>query len=105
MTEKLMLPMAENAGRDYAVTLLEQQDLARRYELSLIAVKASLADLASRMLNGEVVPQKSATKTKRVIATHFESSNAIKRQGALANGPQWGCTRIPLDRKPRKGTE
>jgi hypothetical protein len=82
MTEKLMLPMAPNAGREYAVTLSEQQDLARRYGMSLIALKASLEDLRSRMLSGEVVPQKTATKTKRVIDSHIESSNAVKRQGA-----------------------
>lgn len=72
MTDKIMLPMAANAGREYTVTLSEQQDLARRYGLRLEAVKASLEVLQSRMLSGEVDLQKTANKTRQAIAAHIE---------------------------------
>lgn len=84
MTMKIMLPM--DTQREYAVTLSEQQSLARRYGIALDAVKASLLVLRADLLSGVAVPQKTATKTKRVIADHFESSDAIGRQSALANG-------------------
>lgn len=77
-----MLPMSSKDGREYAVPLLEQQHLAGRYGLTLDAVRQSILVLRSRMLSGEVSPQKSATKTKKIIASHFESSNATERQGA-----------------------
>jgi hypothetical protein len=79
---KLMLPMAENQGRDYAVTELEQQDLARRYGLQLGEVRVRLKELREKMLSGDPAPQKTGNKTRLIIAVHFESSNAIGRQGA-----------------------
>ena len=91
MTQKIMLPMAENKGRDYAVTLSEQQDLARKYRLDLPKIRAGLLILRGAMLAGNPAPQKTANKTKLVIAAYFESSNAIGRQGALANGPAWAA--------------
>ena len=77
-----MLPMTAKDGHEYGVTLLEQQILARRYGLTLDAVRQSIVVLRSRMLSGEVAPQKSANKTRKIIESHFESSNAIERQGA-----------------------
>jgi len=90
MTMKLMLPMAENQGHDYAVTESEQKDLARSYGLQVDVVRERLADLREKMLAGDPAPQKTGNKTKRIIAAHFESSNVIGRQGALANGRKWG---------------
>lgn len=82
MTMKLMLPMAENTGRDYAVTASEQQDLARRYGLSLSEVRVRMLELREKMLAGNPAPQKTGNKTKLIIAAYLESSNAIGRQGA-----------------------
>ena len=82
MTHKLMLPMASNQGRDYAVTLSEQQDLARRFDLSLSEVRQCIDALRRMMLGGTVEPQKTATKTKKLILAHFENSNVTGRQGA-----------------------
>lgn len=82
MTNKLMLPMASNQSRDYAVTLSEQQDLARRFELSLGEVRQGIEALRRMMSDGTVEPQKTATKTKNLILVHFENSNVTERQGA-----------------------
>ena len=66
-----MLPMAEAAKRQYAVTLSEQQDLARRFELPLDDVRASLVKLSSQLSDGVVQPQKTGNKTKAIIEAHF----------------------------------
>lgn len=71
MSEKIMLPMSTANGRVYATTLSEQQSLARRYGLSLVDVKASLGALRLQMLSGEVMPQATATKTRKIIDDHF----------------------------------
>jgi hypothetical protein len=84
---KIFLPMM---GRKYAVTLTEQRDLARRYGVSEQAVRSALFGLQARLLDGSEELLKSATKVKKLIAHHFESSDAKGRQSALANGPMSG---------------
>ena len=79
---KIHLPMAHDVWRTYAVTLSEQQDLARRFGITMDQVRSELQALTSLLNAGEVTPQKSATKMRRVINSHFESSNATGRQGA-----------------------
>ena len=79
MSHKVMLPMV---SREYAVTLKEQQDLARRYGISFEDVLLKLSEINGLLLSGAYEPQKTATKTKRIIASHFERSNANGRQGA-----------------------
>lgn len=83
--------MSHEVWREYAVTWTEQQDLAGRFGLTVDEVRSKLLELASAMNLGEWKPQKSATKTKRVIQAYFESSNATERQGASANGPEWAA--------------
>ena len=99
MTQKFMLPMCSKDGREYAVTWTEQLALAGRYGMTIKAIRARLSELRNLMETGVIQPQKTATKTKAVIATHIESSDATERQGALANGPQVG----PHPYKPRHG--
>lgn len=77
-------------GREYAVTLTEQKDLARRYGVSEQAVRSALFELQARLLDGSEELLKSATKVKKLIARHFESSDATGRQSALANRPMSG---------------
>lgn len=91
LSKKLFLPMSCEPSRDYAVTLLEQRHLARRFGLEMHQVASELIDLRERFARGELQPQKSATKTRRIINAHFERSNATERQGALANGPAWAA--------------
>jgi hypothetical protein len=90
MTQKIMLPMAASAKRDYAVTCKEQSALAGRYGIKLADVRDRMFELSELMASGEIQPQKTGNKTKLVINSYIESSNAIGRQGALANGPQVG---------------
>ena len=82
MTQKIMLPMCSKDGREYAVTWTEQIALAGRYGMTIEAIRACLSDLRDHMATGVIQPQKSATKTKAVIAAHIERSNATERQGA-----------------------
>ena len=82
MSLKIMLPMAERAKREYAVTSLEQQDLARKFGLTVDQVRLELANLKKLMTDGAIVPVVTANRTKKIIKAHFESSNAIERQGA-----------------------
>jgi len=84
---KIFLPML---GREYAVTLSEQRDLARRYGVTEQAVRSELFVLQAHLLDGTEEILKSANKVKKLIATHIESSDAIGRQSALANGPMSG---------------
>ena len=79
LSQKLFLPMS---NKTYAVTLKEQQHLARKFGLSVDQVRSEIGRLKSLMEAGTVLPQKSATKTKKIIDFHFESSNATERQGA-----------------------
>lgn len=99
MTQKIMLPMAPSAGREYVVTVSEQKALAGRYGMKTKAICACLFELRSLMEAGEIQPQKTGNKTKAIIAAHIESSNVTERQGALANGPQVGLHPY----KPRHG--
>ena len=71
MTEKIMLPMAETACRQYAVTLSEQNDLARRFGLSIDDVRIKLSKLSDQLSVGVVQPQKTGNKTKAIIEAHF----------------------------------
>jgi hypothetical protein len=77
-----MLPMSPSAGREYAVTLSEQHFLASKYGISNEALRVCLFNLKKLMISGVISPQKTANKTKAVIASHIESSNAAERQGA-----------------------
>lgn len=83
LSKKLFLPMSSESLRDYVVTLSEQQHLARKFGLEMHEVASKLLALKERLATGELVPQKTATKTRRIIYAHFESSNATGRQGAL----------------------
>lgn len=82
LSQKLFLPMSNNVYKTYAVTLKEQQDLARRFGLSVDQVRSELDRLKNLMEAGTVPPQNTANKTKKIINAHFESSNATERQGA-----------------------
>ena len=82
MSMKIMLPMAPSAGREYAVTWTEQQALAGRYGMTIDAVRACMNDLRVLMSNGDIAPQKTGNKTKAIISSHIERSNATGRQGA-----------------------
>ena len=82
MTQKIMLPMAPSAGREYAVTLSEQQALAGRYGMTMEAIRVCLSDLGRLMATGAIQPQKTGNKIKALIAAHIESSDATERQGA-----------------------
>ena len=84
---KIFLPMT---AREYAVTLTEQRDLARRYGVSEQAVRAALFDLQALLLDGSEEILKTATKVKKLIDAHIESSDAIGSQSGLANGPMSG---------------
>lgn len=81
-SQKIYLPMAHSVWRTYAVTLKEQQDLASKFGLKLDQVRTELRVLMNRLIAGEIAQQKTATKMKKVINAHFESSNATERQGA-----------------------
>jgi hypothetical protein len=82
LSQKLFLPMSNDTRKTYAVTLKEQQDLARKFGLSVDQVCSELGRLKNLMDAGVVLPQKTANKTKQIITVHFESSNATERQGA-----------------------
>ena len=82
LSQKLFLPMSNDTRKTYAVTLKEQQDLARKFGLSVDQVCSELGRLKKLMDVGVVLPQKTANKTKQIITAHFESSNATERQGA-----------------------
>jgi hypothetical protein len=82
LSQKLFLPMSHDTCKTYAVTLREQQDLARKFGLSVDQVRSEIDRLKSLMEAGIAPPQKTATKTQKMIMAHFESSNATKRQGA-----------------------
>ena len=82
LSQKLFLPMSNNTYKTYAVPLKEQQDLARRFGLTVDQVRSELGRLKNLMEAGTVLPQKTANKTKKIINAHFESSNATERQGA-----------------------
>ena len=82
LSQKLFLPMSNNVYKTYAVTLKEQQDLARRFGLSVDQVRSELDRLKNLMEAGTVPLQNTANKTKKIINAHFESSNATERQGA-----------------------
>ena len=79
LSQKLFLPMS---NKTYAVTLKEQQDLARRFGLSVDQVRSELDRLKNLMEAGTVPLQNTANKTKKIINAHFESSNVTERQGA-----------------------
>ena len=79
MKSKIFLP---THGRNYVVTLSEQADLACRYGITSEKVELLLAGLGEMMLSGLIEPQRTATKTKRLIGSHIESSNVMERQGA-----------------------
>lgn len=79
LSQKLFLPMS---NKTYAVTLKEQQDLVRRFGLSVDQVRSELDRLKNLMEAGTVHPQNTANKTKKIINAHFESSNVTERQGA-----------------------
>ncbi len=82
LSQKLMLPMSNDTRKTYVVTLKEQQELARRFGLSVDQVCSELGRLKTLMEAGTVPSQKTANKTKKIIDAHFESSNATERQGA-----------------------
>ena len=82
MSQKIMLPMDPCAKRDYAVTWTEQHDLAGRYGMTIEAVRVCLNDLYGLFASGVIQPQKTGNKTKAIIQTHIERSNATERQGA-----------------------
>ena len=82
MSQKIMLPMGASDGRDYAVTWTEQLALAGKYGMTIESVRASLVNLSGLMATGVIQPRKTATKTKALIASYIESSNAAERQGA-----------------------
>jgi hypothetical protein len=82
LSQKLFLPMSNDTRKTYAVTLKEQQDLARKFGLSIDQVCSEIGRLKNLMDAGVVLPQKTANKTKKIIDAHFESSNATERQGA-----------------------
>jgi hypothetical protein len=74
--------MSNHTRKTYAVTLKEQQDLARKFGLSVDQVRFEIGRLKSLMDAGVVLPQITANKTAKIIDAHFESSNATERQGA-----------------------
>jgi hypothetical protein len=74
--------MSNDTRKTYAVTLKEQQGLARRFGLSVDQVCFEIGRLKNLMEAGIVSPQKTANKTAKIINAHFESSNATERQGA-----------------------
>jgi len=82
LSQKLFLPMSNDTRKTYAVTLKEQQDLARKFGLSVDQVRVEIGRLKNLMDAGVVLPQKTANKTAKIINAHFESSNATERQGA-----------------------
>jgi hypothetical protein len=82
LSQKLFLPMSNDTRKTYAVTLKEQQDLARKFGLSVDQVRSEIGRLKNLMDAGVVLPQKTANKTTKIIDAHFESSNATERQGA-----------------------
>lgn len=60
-SQKLFFPMI---GREYCLTMSEQQDLARRFGLSI-------EDVRSHLIALNLEPQKTATKMKRAINESF----------------------------------
>jgi hypothetical protein len=82
LSQKLFLPMSNDTWKTYAVTLKEQQDLARKFGLSVDQVRFEIGRLKNLMDAGVVLPQNTANKTAKIINAHFESSNATERQGA-----------------------
>lgn len=66
-SQTILLPMASNLGREYAVTVKERRDLARRLKLSMTCVEARLEQLRTQIRLGLVPSQTTANKTRKII--------------------------------------
>lgn len=77
---RIYLPMA-NRPEGYCVTNIEQRDLARRHGMDEDRVREHLHRLQGELASGALHPQKTATKTKRLIQ---DALNAVMQTGVRA---------------------
>jgi len=77
---KIYLPMS-NRPAGYCATMTKQKDLARRFGMEIEPVRERLHHLQGELLAGNVTPQPTANRTKKLIDAEL---NAAMQTGVRA---------------------